>query len=60
MLASLKRTCTEFVFPECWHFDNGASNKNNYVLAEDGGLLYVLPLTVHLNFFFDGQVGGTI
>ena len=28
------------------------------VLAEDGGLLQVHPLTVHLKFF-DGQVGGT-
>ena len=30
------------------------------VLAEDGELLHVLPLTVHLKFFFDGQVGGAI
>ena len=30
------------------------------VLAEDGGLLHVLPLAVHLKFFFDGQVGLTI
>ena len=34
-----------------WHFENGASNKINDVLAEDGGLLHVLPLAVHLNFF---------
>ena len=27
------------------------------VLAEDGELLHVLPLAVHLNFFY-GQVGG--
>ena len=40
--------------------DNGASSKIDDVLAEDGGLLHVLPLTVHMNFFFDGQVGGTI
>ena len=33
---------------------------DNNVLAEDGGLLQVLPLTVHLNFFFVGQVGVTI
>ena len=32
-----------------WHFDNGASSKNDDVLAEDSGLLHVLPLTVHLN-----------
>ena len=31
-------------------------NKMNNVLAEDGGLVHA----VHLNFFFDGQVGGTI
>ena len=37
-------------------FDNGASSKIDDVLAEDGGLLHVLPLTVHLK----GQVGGTI
>ena len=34
-----------------WHFDNGASSKIDDVLAEDGGLLHVLPLTVHLIFF---------
>ena len=32
---------------------------DNNVLAEDGGLLQVLPLTVHL-IFFDRQLGGTI
>ena len=30
---------------------NGVSSKIDDVLAEDGGLLHVLPLTVHLNFF---------
>ena len=33
--------------------------KTDDVPAEDGGLLHVLPLPVHLNFF-DGQVGWTI
>ena len=32
-------------------FDNGASSKIDDVLAEDGGLLHVLPLAVHLKFF---------
>ena len=32
-----------------WHFDNGESSKIDDVLAEDGGLLHVLPLTIHLN-----------
>ena len=41
-----------------WHFDNGASSKIGDVLAEDGGLFKVLPLTVHLNFFL--MSGGTI
>ena len=34
-----------------WHFDIGASSKIDNVLAEDGRLLHVLPLTVHLNLF---------
>ena len=34
-----------------WLFDNGASSKIDDVLAEDGGLLHLLPLTVHLKFF---------
>ena len=34
-----------------WHFENGASSKIGDVLGEDGGLLHVLPLAVHLNFF---------
>ena len=41
-------------------FDNGATSKIDDVLSEYGGLLHVLPLAVHLNFFFDGQVGGNI
>ena len=53
-------SCTEFVYPECWHFDNDASSKINDVLTEHGGLLHVLPLAVLLRFFFAGQVGGTI
>ena len=36
-----------------WHFENGASSKIDYVLAEYGGLLHVLPLAVHLNFLMD-------
>ena len=51
--------CTEFVYPECWHFDNGASSKIDYVLAEDRGLLHVLPLTVHLHFLTD-KLGGPL
>ena len=34
-----------------WPFENGALSKIDDVLAEDGGLLHVLPLAVHLNFF---------
>ena len=33
-----------------WHLKNGASSKIDDVLADDGGLLHVLPLAVHLNF----------
>ena len=43
-----------------WHFENGSSSKIDDVLAEVGGLLHVLPLTVHLKFFFGRQVGWTI
>ena len=43
-----------------WHFDNGASSKIDDVPIEDGGLLHVLPLTVHLKFYFYGQVCWTI
>ena len=40
-----------------WHFENGASVKVDDVLTEDGGLLHVLALAVHLNFFLmDKQV----
>ena len=41
-------------------FDNGATSKFDDVLSKHGGLLHVLPLAVHLNSFFDGQVGGNI
>ena len=44
-----------------WHFDNGASRLMMFSLKMlDSGLLHVLPLTVHLQFFIDGQVGWTI
>ena len=33
-----------------WTFENGASSKIDDVLAEDGGIPHVLPLTVHLKF----------
>ena len=42
--------CTELVYPECWHFDNDATSKIDDVLTEHGGLLYFLPLAVHLRF----------
>ena len=50
-------SCTELVYPKCWHFDN--ASKIDDVLTEHGGLLHVLPLAVCLSFFC-GQVGGTI
>ena len=42
-------SCTEFVFPECLHFDNDATSKNDDVLLEHGRLPNVLPLAVHLD-----------
>ena len=42
---------TEFVYPGCWHFDNGATRKIDDVLLEYDGLSHVLPLA---------QVEGTI
>ena len=43
-------TCTEFVYPGGWHFDNGSTSKNDDVLTEDGGLLHALPLAVHQKY----------
>ena len=34
-----------------WHLDNDATSKIDDVFVEDGGLLHVLPLAVHLDFF---------
>ena len=51
-------SCTEFVYPECWHFDNDATNKIDIVLTEHGELLHVLPLAVHLRFFLLDKWGG--
>ena len=39
----------EFVYPGCWHFDNGAISKFDDVLLEHGRLPYVLPLAVQLD-----------
>ena len=41
------RSCTEFLYPGCWYFINGAANKIDDVLIEQGGLPHVLPPTVH-------------
>ena len=46
----------EFVYPECWHFDNDATSR---IDDEHGGLLHVLPLAAQLKLFYR-QVGGTI
>ena len=43
--------CTQDFCASPWHFDNGASSRIDDVLAEDGGLLNVLPLAVHLKLF---------
>ena len=51
-------TLHSFLYPGCWHFDNGATSKFDDVLLEHGGLPHVLPLAVHLNFLV-GQVEGT-
>ena len=42
---------TEFVYPECRHFEKGATLKFDDFLIEHGGLPYDLPLAVHLIFF---------
>ena len=47
---------SEFVSTECLYFDTYAQSNIDDVLAEDGGLLQVLPLAVHLKFVV-GQVG---
>ena len=44
-------SCTEFVYPGCWHFKIGATSKFHDVLPEHGGLPHVLPLAVQLEFF---------
>ena len=44
-------SCTEFVYLGYWPFDNGATRKIDDVLIEHGGLLHVLLLAVHLDFF---------
>ena len=44
-------SCTEFVYPGCWHFDNSGTSKFVNVLLEHGGLSHVLPLPVYLKFF---------
>ena len=41
---------SEFVYHGCWLFDNGAKSEFDDVLLEQGGLLHVLPLAVHLKF----------
>ena len=46
-------------FVSALHFDIGASSKIDDVLTEDGGLLHVVPLAVHLDhsYFMNFIVG---
>ena len=50
MFFSTWETCiwsyTEFVYPECWHFDYGATSKIDDVLTGHGELLHVLPVSI--------------
>ena len=51
-LSTYGPSCTEFVYPGCWHFDNGATSKFEDVLPR------VLTLPVHLKFvWLDKQSG---
>ena len=43
-------SCTEFVYPGCWHFDDDITSKIDDVLTEHDGLLHGLPLSVLLRF----------
>ena len=43
-------SCTEIVYPESWHFDNGATSQFDDILLVQGGLPHVFPLAVHLIF----------
>ena len=45
-------SCTEFVYPGSCHFDNRATSKFDDVLLDHSGLPHVLPLAIHLDFFW--------
>ena len=49
-------SCTEILYSGCCHFDNGATSKNDDVLTEHGGLLFVLLIAVHLIFSCEAQL----
>ena len=44
----------------CWHFDKAATSKIDDVFIEHGGLPYVLPFAVQVEFSFGGQLHWTI
>ena len=44
-------SCTELIYPGCWHFGNSATSKIDDVLTELGGLFHVLSLAIRVNFF---------
>ena len=47
------------MYSGCWHFDKGATSKFDDVLLEHGGIPHVLPLAVHLKFFWLDKLEGT-
>ena len=59
-LSTFGPSCTEFVCPGCWHFDNDATSKIDEVLTEHGGLLNVptrCPPEVFREMAVDGTAG---
>ena len=57
LLVLSRRFCRLSIHPGCWHFDNVALSKIDDVLTEHGGLPHVLPLVVHLIFFWQTSRG---
>ena len=52
MLDCICPSCTKFVHPGFWHFENSSTSKIDDIPIEYVGLPHALPLAVHLVFYW--------
>ncbi len=58
-LNAICHNCFEFVFPGCWHFENGVRRVSEDVLLDSDGLALAVPLLTFLAGWSEEIIFGT-